>query len=170
MDTLNQVFQSRAAEMWVALALLVLVMEIWVLMVHRRVERLQDTLAAKLAEAPSSPAEDHEAILRLQESLPLTLQKVGLVRFNPFDDVGGDLSFALTLADANGNGVVLSSLHRRDTNKVYAKPLAQWQSDYTLSDEEQQAIGFARGDQPEIAPPAPAVSLSNAPAEEPIEG
>ena len=67
-----------------------------------------------------------------------------MVRFNPFDDTGGDQSFALCVADDAGNGFVMSSLHRRTESKVYAKPLSGWHSEYSLSAEEQQAMGIAR--------------------------
>ncbi len=72
------------------------------------------------------------------------VQRSGVVRFNPFDDTGGDQSFALALADAEGNGVVLSSLHARGLTRVYAKPLAGWASTYQLTEEENQAIQRAR--------------------------
>lgn len=74
------------------------------------------------------------------------LQRLGFLRFNPFRDTGGDQSFAMALADANGNGVVLSSLHSREVTRVYAKPLAAWETSYQLTEEEQQAIRRARGE------------------------
>ncbi len=51
-------------------------------------------------------------------------QKVSLVRFNPFEDAGGDQSFALALLDAKNNGIVISSLHSRSGTRVYAKAVA----------------------------------------------
>ena len=51
------------------------------------------------------------------------MQRVGFLRFNPFRDAGGDQSFALALADSEGNGFVVSSLHSRDVTRVYGKPL-----------------------------------------------
>ena len=81
---------------------------------------------------------------KLQDQAHINLQHVGLIRFNPFRDTGGDQSFALALADSDGNGVVLSSLHARDMTRVYAKPLHAWESTHPLTDEEQQAISTAR--------------------------
>jgi hypothetical protein len=143
-EGLNQFFQARAAEMWIVLALLVLILEIWVFILYRRIERLQKSAGAR--PKPSSPltSEEQEAIAQLQHVLPTALQRFGIVRFNPFDDTGGDQSFALCVADEAGNGFVMSSLHRRTESKVYAKPLAAWQSQYSLSAEEQQALGIAR--------------------------
>ena len=72
------------------------------------------------------------------------MQRVGFLRFNPFRDAGGDQSFALALADSEGNGFVVSSLHSRDVTRVYGKPLVGWDSVYTLTDEEKQAIDKAK--------------------------
>jgi len=81
---------------------------------------------------------------RLEGEGVFHLQRLAIVRFNPFRDTGGDQSFAIALADGQGNGVILSSLHARDMTRVYAKPLEKWQSAYTLTDEEKQAIGLVR--------------------------
>jgi hypothetical protein len=80
---------------------------------------------------------------RLEKESVYHLQHLAVVRYNPFRDTGGDQSFAIALTDGQGNGVILSSLHARDTTRVYAKPLEQWQSSYNLTDEEKQAISLA---------------------------
>ncbi len=80
---------------------------------------------------------------RLEKAAYFSLQHLGIVRFNPFSDTGGDQSFAIALVDGHGNGVVLSSLHARDVTRVYAKPLQRWESTYPLTDEEKQAIALA---------------------------
>jgi hypothetical protein len=68
------------------------------------------------------------------------VQHVGLVRFNPFDDTGGNQSFALALLDANADGIVLSSLHSRAATRVYVKAILGGKSDGTLSAEEIAAL------------------------------
>jgi len=80
---------------------------------------------------------------RLEKAAYFSLQHLGVVRFNPFHDTGGDQSFAISLVDGHGNGVVLSSLHGRDATRIYAKPLKRWESPYSLTDEEKQAIAMA---------------------------
>ncbi|MBN2393672.1 MAG: DUF4446 family protein [Anaerolineae bacterium] len=86
-----------------------------------------------------------EAVLRrFGDILPHTIQGHGVVRYSAFENVGGDQSFSLALVDAHGNGAMLSGLHRRDDTRVYTKPLTQWRSSYSLSAEEQQALGRAR--------------------------
>jgi hypothetical protein len=71
------------------------------------------------------------------------IQRVGLVRFNPFEDTGGNQSFALALVDASGGGLILSSLHSRTGTRVYAKAIREGRSDGALSDEEQEALRIA---------------------------
>ena len=77
-------------------------------------------------------------------NLPRSIQAVGLVRFQAFSDYGGDQSFALVLADAEGDGGVVSSIFAREGTRVYAKPLQGWKSTYSLSFEEEEAIKQAR--------------------------
>ena len=80
---------------------------------------------------------------QLEKAAYFSMQHMGVVRFNPFQDTGGDQSFAVALVDGHGNGVVLSSLHGRDATRVYAKPVKAWESTYSLTDEEKQAIALA---------------------------
>src|SRR5438445_10479340 len=72
------------------------------------------------------------------------LQRVGMLRYNAFNDTGGDQSFALALADAKGDGVLVNGLFHRSECRVYAKPLKAWKSTYSLSDEEEEAVRKAR--------------------------
>ncbi len=72
-----------------------------------------------------------------------SLQHVGLVRFNPFDDTGSDQSFAIALLDQRRDGIVISSLHGRDSTRLFAKPVEGGVSKHTLSDEEAEAIRIA---------------------------
>ena len=76
----------------------------------------------------------------LEDLTQRSIQKVGVVRFNPFADTGGDQSFAIALLDAEGNGIVLSSLHSRADTRIFAKQVQAGRSRHQLSDEEQDAI------------------------------
>ncbi len=71
------------------------------------------------------------------------VQRVGLVRFNPFEDTGGNQSFALALLDANGDGLIISSLHARTLTRVYGKAVGGGRSEAALSEEESEALGQA---------------------------
>lgn len=110
---------------------------------------LEEVLQAHVREVRAAVAKTQETdtlARSLERSSRSHLQRVGFVRFNPFREAGGDQSFALALADRDGNGVVISSLHGRDVTRVYGKPLAAWESPYPLSEEEQQAITRAKGE------------------------
>ncbi len=71
------------------------------------------------------------------------LRKVGIVRFSPFSEVGGDQSFSVALLDADDNGFVLTSHYLRESNRIYAKPVEKGASKYQLSKEEIEAINKA---------------------------
>ena len=68
------------------------------------------------------------------------IQKVGLIRFNPFSEVGGDHSFSVALLDANNTGFVATSIHTRDRTRVYAKVIKKGKSEIELSKEETKAL------------------------------
>jgi hypothetical protein len=82
----------------------------------------------------SKRVEDLEVVARL------AVQHVGLVRFDAFEDMGGHLSFAAALLDADGNGFVLTSINGRQETRIYAKPIDSGASQYHLSAEEQESI------------------------------
>jgi len=73
-----------------------------------------------------------------------SFRRIGLVRFNPFEDTGGNQSFALALLDSDDDGVVVSSLHARGVTRIYAKALSRGRPEATLSDEEAEAVSLAR--------------------------
>lgn len=79
----------------------------------------------------------------LDRALKRSISRVGLVRYNPFEDTGGNQSFALALLDSHGDGFVMSSLHARNQTRVYAKKVNAGQSDVALSEEEAAALRTA---------------------------
>ncbi len=69
------------------------------------------------------------------------IQKIGLLRFNPFKDTGGDQSFVLTLGDARNSGVAITVLHSRSGVRWYVKQVKEGRGiDSELSDEEKRAL------------------------------
>lgn len=80
-------------------------------------------------------------VMNMQETYMKSVQKIGLVRFSPFEDTGSDQSFALALLDGADNGIIISSLHGRDRTRMYAKRVKHGEgAEYALSDEEKEAI------------------------------
>ena len=76
----------------------------------------------------------------LQKICDISISKVGVVRFNPFKDTGGDQSFVIALLDSRNDGLVLSSLYTREGTRIYTKPIEKGASKYHLSKEEEEAI------------------------------
>ena len=80
---------------------------------------------------------------KLDSDISSCIQKVGIVRYNAFRDVGSDLSFAMALLDRYDNGVVLNGIYGSESSNIYAKPIKNKESQYQLSDEEKYAIDLA---------------------------
>jgi len=163
MGDFNIWYQANAALLWIANVVATSILLVLTIALWARLRRLQRRYVWLVGDSqPGSLQEmlvEHvqrmrgaldrvDALERLAHDLEHTLghsvQWVGMVRFNPFRDTGGDQSFALALADAQGNGLVLSSLHRHDITRVYAKPLQGWQSTHPLTEEVLEAIQAAR--------------------------
>lgn len=82
-----------------------------------------------------------QAIAANSEEGKLHLQRLGIVRFNPFSDTGGSQSFSLALLDAKDNGIVITSLYARTGNRWYVKQIRAGKGrDLELSKEEEHAI------------------------------
>ena len=79
----------------------------------------------------------------LEQAQRRAFQRIGLVRFNPFEDTGGNQSFALALLDQYGDGFVVSSLHARGGTRVYGKAISKGTSESNLSAEESEALRLA---------------------------
>ena len=74
------------------------------------------------------------------------IRQVVMTRYANFAETGGNQSFCLAVLDGQNSGLLISSLHSRDTTRVYAKPVKNGQAagGYDLSDEEKQAIKRAK--------------------------
>jgi len=110
----------------------------------RDLEETIETLTKGMENLDSRAEEIENYIIKMDERLRHSIQKVQTIRFNPFKDQGGNQSFSTCFLDEQGNGVVVSSLYSRDKVSVYAKPIIKYQSEFELSEEERQAIDKAR--------------------------
>ena len=81
--------------------------------------------------------------VKIDKDLSTCIQKVGMVRYNAFRDVGSDLSFAIALLDGNNNGVILNGIYGSESSNIYAKPVKNKKSSCPLSEEEEYAIDIA---------------------------
>ena len=109
---------------------------------------LEEKLKQLIAKADSNS----EALLEVQselrkakENMTQNLQRVGVVRYNAFSDMGSDLSYAVAILNKDGSGVVMSSVYGREDFRAFAKAIEKGTSQYRLSDEEKRAIALAMG-------------------------
>ncbi|MBI3913045.1 MAG: DUF4446 family protein [Chloroflexi bacterium] len=144
------------------LAFLVLVALSWAAYIELRYQRLARSFRALMLGRAGADLEsvllDHvgrmgqaeqtigavlQRLQNLETKQPSQVQHVGLVRFNPFQDKGGDQSFVIALLDGHTDGVVISCLHSRVDLKLYAKAIIGGQSMISLTPEEREAIARA---------------------------
>lgn len=87
-------------------------------------------------------AKINDKIRHIEEKEAEHIQKVKVIRFNPFNETGGDNSFTLCLLNAKLDGVVLTGLHTREKTRMYVKEVKNGKSSYTLSKEEEKVINL----------------------------
>lgn len=136
----------------IVLFLGVVVLGAWLWKIERRLgmflqgkdaKSLEDVLVLLRKETMEARRSLQDLDSRMEEArdrLRDSVQHVGIVRFNPFRDAGGDQSFCIALLDETRDGVVISSLYARDGVRVYGKPVVKGKSTYQLSKEEEEAI------------------------------
>lgn len=112
-----------------------------------RKERLDEVLEKLVSEAHQEKLNYQrfeKEFVSLKETIPDNLQKVGLVRYNPFPGTGGNQSFSLAILNGRGSGIVITSLHSREGTRLYTKPVrAGVVIQGELSREEQEALKLA---------------------------
>jgi hypothetical protein len=106
-----------------------------------------------LAEQVETVRADVQGVRR---DLRQSLRNVAVVRYDAFGDMGGRLSFSCAVVDDEGDGLVISSIHARGESRTYAKGIVGGTSEITLTPEEQQALGAARGGPVPASPKSPA--------------
>lgn len=164
MDELNRLLSANLALVFGAIGLVLLVLLILVLVQLVRLGRavrgyralvgdgspgsLGDVIQAHIGrvdEVSRRMDQINATHAELEHRALTSLQHIGLVRFNPFEDTGSDQSFAIALLDERRDGIVMSSLHGRTNTRLFAKPVEGGTSRHALSDEEAQAIRIAIG-------------------------
>ena len=111
-------------------------------------ETLEDTIFELIDEMKNMKAEDKsnkEDIRALSRSIRGTYQKFGMVKYNAFKGMGGNLSFAFALLDMNNTGFVLNSVHSREGCYLYIKIVEKGETEVLLGSEEKEALEQALG-------------------------
>jgi hypothetical protein len=167
----TELFRIYGPYLWSALVALFLVLAIWVITIQLRLNRMvnhynrlfsgtsfgtfeeaMDRYVGRLEETVSQVDSLNQLCRAVETDLNGTIQRVGIVRFNPFADVGSDQSFAVALLDGNGSGIILSSLFSRASTRLFAKAIVDGKSSHPLTDEERAAVDQA------MTPVAPSLS------------
>jgi hypothetical protein len=149
---MSQELAAPVAFAALGVALLALLTAVYLLLRMRSVGRRGGGgAAADGLTLEATVAAELERLARLESRLDAlaqagrgAVQHVGVVRYNPFEDTGSNQSFALALLDDRGDGVVISSLHSRQSTRLYLKPISGGRSETALSDEEAEALRQAR--------------------------
>lgn len=110
---------------------------------NENIEEDLENYMYKVERVEKQNAEILSQINELNTNLQGCLQKVGIVRYSAFQDTGSDLSFSLALLNDKNNGVVMNGIYSREMSNIYAKPIEDGKSSYTLTEEEQQALDKA---------------------------
>jgi hypothetical protein len=165
-----EAYQLYAPYLWSALVALLLVLSIWVISLQMRLNRMvrhynrlfsgttfgtfedaMDRYVTRLEETVVQVDSLAQLCHAVESNLVGTIQRVGIVRFNPFSDTGSDQSFAVALLDGNGSGIVLSSLFSRASTRMFAKSVIAGKSTHPLTDEEREAIDQAMQSRPVVS-------------------
>ena len=113
--------------------------------VKKDLKSVLDKLLGDLKEADQKIDDLVKRVEKAEKESLFNIQKIGLVRFNPFAETGGDQSFCLAILDGYDSGIVVSSLHSRDTTRIYTKPVKKGRAaGYELSEEEKRAVKKAK--------------------------
>lgn len=96
-----------------------------------------------LKEISETESELINKLEELESKFSLSVQNVGIIRYNAFGELGPELSFSMALLDEYLNGIVITSIHGRQQSSCYGKSITKGKSDIPLSVEEEQAINKA---------------------------
>lgn len=134
------------------LAGIIIILLVWIgLLEHRlkkffagtkakNLEEVMITLGKQVGELHSIQNNINEHLVKVDGRLDKSIRKIETIRFNPFLDAGSNQSFAISLLNDEGDGVVLSSLYARDRMSFFAKPIIKGKSEFELSIEEKEVL------------------------------
>lgn len=111
-------------------------------------ENLEDAMLdhfAKIKELEAVTEEHSRQIAKINEDMQTVYTKLGVIKYDAFNEMGGKLSFALAMLDNNNDGFVINSMHSREGCYTYVKEIIKGESFISLGDEEKQALSRAMG-------------------------
>lgn len=107
---------------------------------------LEDSIFERFEELDNltaSTLKNRQAIRKINEEMMSNFQKVGILKYDAFHEMGGKLSFALTLLDGNNSGYIINSMHSREGCYNYIKEIVKGESYIELSEEEAESLDRA---------------------------
>ena len=102
--------------------------------------KIMDKYIAQVNKTQEDNDQIKDYIIKLDDELGKSIKKVGLVKYDAYNNAKNKLSFALALLDRNDNGIVINNIYGVEDSNVYAKPIEKGKSRYNLSAEELDAI------------------------------
>ena len=109
----------------------------------RNIEELINSNLDRIEEAVENSQKSLEITNGFEEALKGCVNKVAIMRYKAFEDVGSDLSFSIALLDSHNDGIVLTGIYSRQDSTTYAKPIDKGISRYELSEEELHVLNEA---------------------------
>ena len=116
-------------------------------MMGKDAKSLEETLVTRLSQVDkliSANEANEKNIRKMFDNMKFTFQKVGLVKYDAFNEMGGKLSFSLAMLNESDNGFVLNAVHSREGCYTYIKEIIDGNSIITLAEEEQEALKMAK--------------------------
>ena len=113
----------------------------------KNAKSLEEILVKRLNQIDSlvdANATNEKNIKKVVNNMKFTFQKVGLVKYDAFNEMGGKLSFSLALLNASNDGFVLNAVHSREGCYTYIKEIIDGNSIIVLAEEEQEALNMAK--------------------------
>lgn len=117
-----------------------------IFMTGKNAKTLEDTLIKRLDQVDElmvANKANEKNIKTLFQNMQLTYQKMGLVKYDAFHEMGGKLSFSLAMLDMKNNGFIISAMHTREGCYTYIKEIVDGNSIIVLSEEDQEALNQA---------------------------
>lgn len=100
----------------------------------------------RIIELEEAVSETHSYCKQIENKMKNCMQKIGIVRYNAYNDAGNDLSFAVALLDEKNNGIVFNGIYSREMSNIYAKPIIDGKCKYNVTEEEKEALNQAMQD------------------------
>ena len=117
-----------------------------IFMTGKSAKNLEDTLIKRLDQVDellAANAANEKSIKSLFKNMRSTYQKMGLIKYDAFNEMGGKLSFSLAMLDMKNNGYIINAMHTREGCYTYIKEIVDGNSIIVLSEEEKEALNMA---------------------------